>query len=114
MAKILCVLFDDPTTGMPESYARDTVPDINGYPGGQTLPTPHAVDFKPGQMLGSVSGELGLRKFLEVWGINWSSLQIRTALTPSLSVNLQMPISLFRNLFGRLIWIVRGSPRRRT
>lgn len=68
MAKILCVLFDDPTTGMPESYARDTVPDINGYPGGQTLPTPHAVDFKPGQMLGSVSGELGLRKFLEGLG----------------------------------------------
>jgi hypothetical protein len=30
-----------------------------------TLPTPKAIDFKPGALLGSVSGELGLRKYLE-------------------------------------------------
>jgi formate dehydrogenase len=30
-----------------------------------TTPTPSKVDFKPGELLGSVSGELGLRKFLE-------------------------------------------------
>ena len=35
------------------------------YPGGQTLPTPKAIDFTPGELLGCVSGELGLRKFLE-------------------------------------------------
>ena len=29
------------------------------------LPTPKAIDFKPGALLGSVSGELGLRKYLE-------------------------------------------------
>jgi formate dehydrogenase len=29
------------------------------------LPTPKAIDFKPGELLGNVSGELGLRKFLE-------------------------------------------------
>jgi formate dehydrogenase len=28
-------------------------------------PPPSAIDFKPGELLGSVSGELGLRKFLE-------------------------------------------------
>ena len=39
---------------------------IERYPGGQTTPTPKAIDFKPGELLGSVSGELGLRKFLEV------------------------------------------------
>ena len=38
---------------------------ITKYPDGQTGPTPSAIDFKPGQLLGSVSGELGLRKFLE-------------------------------------------------
>src|SRR5208337_2146295 len=32
------------------------------------LPTPKAVDFQPGALLGSVSGELGLRKFLEIQG----------------------------------------------
>lgn len=64
MAKVLCVLYDDPVTGYPKSYARDSIPTINNYPGGQTLPSPKSIDFKPGQLLGSVSGELGLRKFL--------------------------------------------------
>lgn len=68
MAKILCVLYDDPVTGYPKSYARDSIPVIKTYLGGQTLPTPKAIDFKPGQLLGSVSGELGLRKFLESLG----------------------------------------------
>ncbi|MEX0682768.1 MAG: NAD-dependent formate dehydrogenase [Dehalococcoidia bacterium] len=68
MAKILCVLYDDPVDGFPASYARDDVPKITGYPGGQTTPTPSAIDFTPGELLGSVSGELGLRKFLEGLG----------------------------------------------
>lgn len=65
MAKILCVLYDDPTGGYPTSYPRDDLPRIERYPDGQTLPTPSSIDFQPGQLLGSVSGELGLRKFLE-------------------------------------------------
>ena len=54
--------------GYPKSYARDGVPKIERYPGGQTTPTPKQIDFKPGELLGSVSGELGLRKFLEGLG----------------------------------------------
>jgi formate dehydrogenase len=65
MAKVLCVLYDDPVTGYPPTYARDDIPKITGYADGQTAPTPSAIDFKPGELLGSVSGELGLRKFLE-------------------------------------------------
>lgn len=38
---------------------RDSLPTITGYPDGQTLPSPRHVDFAPGQLLGSVSGELG-------------------------------------------------------
>jgi formate dehydrogenase len=68
MAKILCVLYDDPVTGYPKSYARNEIPKIDHYPGGQTAPTPEAIDFKPGELLGSVSGELGLRKYLEGLG----------------------------------------------
>jgi formate dehydrogenase len=64
MSKVVCVLYDDPVDGYPTSYARDTLPKIDGYPDGQRLPTPKAIDFKPGTLLGSVSGELGLRKFL--------------------------------------------------
>ena len=65
MAKIVLVLYDDPIDGYPKSYARDDLPKIDKYPDGQTLPTPKAIDFQPGAMLGSVSGELGLRKYLE-------------------------------------------------
>lgn len=68
MAKVLCVLYDDPVTGYPKTYARDSIPVINIYPGGQKLPSPKAIDFRPGQLLGSVSGELGLRKYLESQG----------------------------------------------
>ncbi len=68
MSKIVCVLYDDPVDGYPKSYARADVPKLDRYPGGQTLPTPQAIDFKPGALLGSVSGELGLRKFLESKG----------------------------------------------
>ncbi len=65
MAKIICVLYDDPVTGYPTSYARDDLPKLECYPDGQTLPTPKVIDFEPGTLLGSVSGELGLRKYLE-------------------------------------------------
>ena len=65
MSKIVCVLYEDPVDGYPKSYARDDIPKLERYPDGQTLPTPKAIDFKPGALLGSVSGELGLRRFLE-------------------------------------------------
>jgi formate dehydrogenase len=68
MAKVLAVLYPDPVDGYPKTYARDDIPKITSYPDGQTAPTPSAIDFKPGQLLGSVSGELGLRKFLEKAG----------------------------------------------
>jgi len=68
MAKILCVLYDDPKGGMPKSYPRDDLPKIEKYPDGQTLPTPKGIDFQPGTLLGCVSGELGLRPYLESQG----------------------------------------------
>ena len=68
MARVLCVLYDDPVSGHPEFYARDGIPEVERYPGGQTTPTAKQIDFKPGELLGSVSGELGLRKFLEHLG----------------------------------------------
>jgi formate dehydrogenase len=68
MATILCVLYDDPVTGFPPSYARDGVPAIERYFDGQTTPTPEEIDFTPGELLGCVSGELGLRPFVEQRG----------------------------------------------
>ncbi len=65
MAKVLCVLYDDPVDGYPKSYPRAAVPKISAYPGGQTTPSPKSLDFTPGELLGSVSGGLGLRKYLE-------------------------------------------------
>lgn len=58
-AKIVCALYDDPTEGYPPKYARDDVPKID-------FTTDVSIgDFTPGELLGCVSGELGLRKFLE-------------------------------------------------
>lgn len=63
--KVVCALYPDPVQGYPPKYARDDIPHLEKYPDGQTLPTPEGIDFKKGEMLGCVSGELGLRKFLE-------------------------------------------------
>jgi len=63
--KILCVLYDDPESGQPKEYPRDGIPAIRAYPDGMTTPSPKAVDFTPGELLGSVSGGLGLRGWLE-------------------------------------------------
>jgi formate dehydrogenase len=68
MATVLCVLYDDPIDGYPPAYARDGIPTIERYPDGSTTPTPERIDFAPGELLGSVSGELGLRGFLEELG----------------------------------------------
>ena len=68
MATVLCVLYDDPVEGFPPSYARDDIPKLTAYPNGQSLPTPEAIDFRPGELLGSVSGALGLRGYLEARG----------------------------------------------
>jgi formate dehydrogenase len=66
--KILCVLYDDPKDGMPKNYPLSELPELKKYPDGMTLPTPKTIDFTPGELLGCVSGELGLRKFLEERG----------------------------------------------
>jgi formate dehydrogenase len=68
MAKVLCVLYDDPVDGYPPAYARDGIPTIDSYPDGQTTPTPEGIDFTPGELLGCFSGELGLRPYLEAAG----------------------------------------------
>ena len=51
--------------GMPKNYPLEDLPKIDKYPDGMTLPSPKGRDFNPGELLGCVSGELGLRKFLE-------------------------------------------------
>jgi formate dehydrogenase len=68
MATVLCVLYDDPVDGYPPAYARDGIPKIERYHDGSTTPTPERIDFTPGELLGSVSGGLGLRAFLEERG----------------------------------------------
>jgi formate dehydrogenase len=68
MATILCVLYDDPVGGYPPAYPRDEIPRIERYADGMPTPTPEAIDFTPGELLGCVSGELGLRRFVEERG----------------------------------------------
>ncbi|WP_198408759.1 hypothetical protein [Sodalis glossinidius] len=69
MSKTLCVLYPDPVTCFPPIYARDSLPTILTYPGGQSAPMPSGpLGFTPGALVGSVSGELGLRPYLESHG----------------------------------------------
>jgi formate dehydrogenase len=68
VATVLCVLYDDPADGYPPGSARDSIPTIERYFDGQTTPTPETIDFTPGELLGCVSGELGLRPFVEERG----------------------------------------------
>lgn len=69
MARVLCVLYPDPETGYPPNYARDEIPTITTYANGQTAPTPKGpLGFRPGELVGCVSGELGLRSYLEKLG----------------------------------------------
>jgi len=74
--KVVAALYADPKDGYPPKYARDSVPFVPDYAKvgtdggerGQTAPYEgdfSKVSFKPGELLGCVSGELGLRKFLE-------------------------------------------------
>ena len=75
MGKIVCVLYDDPVNGYPKSYPRDSIPKITHYADkqgnpGQTTPNPTNIEQIPqnGALLGSVSGELGLRQWCEANG----------------------------------------------
>jgi formate dehydrogenase len=68
MSKVLCVLYEDPVDGYPPAYARDDVPRIERYHDGQSAPSPQGLGFTPGELVGCVSGELGLREFLEGLG----------------------------------------------
>ena len=68
--KIVCVLYDDPVGGYPPQYARREIPALAAYPDGQPMPSPAEIDFVPGELLGSVSGGLGLGGFLERRGHN--------------------------------------------
>jgi formate dehydrogenase len=100
MAKVLCVLYDDPVDGYPASYPRDDLPKIGRYPDGQLLPTPKAIDFEPGTLFGSISGELGLREYLESNGHSLTVTSIRMARTRSSSESCRTRRLLSRSRFG--------------
>lgn len=63
--KVVCVLYEDPVAGYPSSYARSDIPVLSKYPDGQSMPSPQGIDFTPGELLGSISGGLGLNTFLQ-------------------------------------------------
>jgi formate dehydrogenase len=68
VATILCLLYSDPAGGHPLTYAREAIPHIEMNADGRTTPSPTAIDFTPGELLGDVTGALGLRKFLAEGG----------------------------------------------
>ena len=67
-AKVVSVLYDDPVDGYPTTYSRSSIPSITRYPDGQTTPNPKNSPGQQVKLYGSVSGELGLRDYLESLG----------------------------------------------
>lgn len=70
MAKVLCVLYDDPVKGYPPDYARGEVPAIEGYHDGQTTPSPEGLGFTPVSCWAACPGS---------WGFGRSSRRAATA-----------------------------------
>ena len=69
MAKVLCVLYDDPVDGYPTGYARDEHPDASPLPRrADGADAERRSTSSRAQLLGSVSGELGLRAVPEEAG----------------------------------------------
>jgi formate dehydrogenase len=66
--KFLLVTYPDPESGHPPKYVRDSIPEIKSYPGGATAPTPGAISFKPGELLGDETGAFGIKSWLENLG----------------------------------------------
>ena len=81
MARVPCVLYKDPEQGHPAVYAREGIPRIELYSDGQTIPSPTAIDFRPGELLGDVTGALGLREFLAARGHSLTVLSEQDAST---------------------------------
>ncbi|MGW4373628.1 NAD-dependent formate dehydrogenase [Streptomyces albidoflavus] len=66
MSTVLCVLYPDPQSGYPPAYARDEIPQVPWHLNGRPAPAPEGpLGFRPGELVGCVSGELGLRSYLE-------------------------------------------------
>ena len=68
MAKCVMVLYPDPVDGYPPQLRARQHPDDPRLSRRRTVPTPSKIDFTPGELLGCVSGALGLRKFFEEGG----------------------------------------------
>ena len=98
--KVLCVLYDDPVTGFPPAYARQSIPSLTQYPDGQTMPTPAATDFTPGHLLGSVSGGLGLAPFLAERGHKFVVTADKDGPDSISKRSYQIPTSSYPSPFG--------------
>ena len=59
MAKVLCVLYEDPVAGYPQSYARDDLPVVERYPGGQNTADAIGDRFHAGRAAGQRFGRAG-------------------------------------------------------
>ena len=84
MAKMLCVLYDDPVDGYPTSYARDGLPKLERYPDGQTAAD---ADRRSTSRRASCSAACpassGCASSSRAGATNWSSRPTRTGRTRS-------------------------------
>ena len=72
MAKVLCVLYDDPVDGYPDSYARDEIPRIDRYFDGQTAPTPKRSTSRRASSSGACPASSGCASSWRGRATSWS------------------------------------------
>ena len=61
--------YDDPKGGMPKSYPIKSIPKLEKYPDGMTLPTPKSIDFNPGELLGMCFRRI---RFKKIFRVKWT------------------------------------------
>jgi len=72
MAKIVCVLYDDPITGYPKSYARDDLPIWSAIPMGRPCRRRKASTSSPAPYWAACRANWGCANTLNRTAISWS------------------------------------------
>ena len=65
MAKVLCVLYDDPVDGYPKSYPRDDLPKSTIIPAARRCRRRRRSTSNRAPCSAACPANLGLRKYLE-------------------------------------------------
>ena len=71
MAKVVCVLYDDPVDGYPTKYARDGLPKLDRYPAARRFPRRRPLTLNQGSCSAACPANSGYGNFSKTRGTAW-------------------------------------------